>query len=160
MELIEFVWLFHVFLNDINSLLQAKGNNSIFLMQCYPSLWHFGSWAASAGSPCKASCATLLCAQEWPWQAEVTQFTLWDPALSHLSGVPGVPQPRVGGSRAGCARAGLKAMLAVAVLSCPGSAVLPGPQPRDSLAESSCWWQQLRTGRLIRNKTELKLSIC
>lgn len=33
-------------------------------------------------------------------------------------------------------------------------------QPRDSPAESSGWWQQLWMERLIRNKTELKLSIC
>lgn len=160
MELIEFMRLLHIFLSDINPLLQAKGNNSIFLMQCYSSLWHFGSWAVSAGSPCKASWATLLCAQELPSQAEVTQFTLGEPAR-----VPGAHSPRIATAqgrwlRARCACAGLEAMLAVAFLSCPGSAVLPLPQPRDSLAVSSGWWQQLLMGRLTRNKTELKSSIC
>lgn len=166
MELTEFMRLLHIFLNDINPLLQAKGNDSLFLMQCYSSLWHFGSWAVSAGSLCKASCAALLCAQEWPCQAEVPQLTpggaCTSPSCQGSPGhnPPGLSQPRGGGSRAHCARAGLKATLAVAFLSCPGSAVLPLPHPRDSTAESSGCWQQLGMGRLIRNKTGLKSSIC
>lgn len=158
MELIEFMRLLHIFLSDRNPLLQAKGNDSIFLMQCYSSLafWFLSCkyWQSLQSFMGNTPLCTGITLAGWGDTIH-TWGTCTCPTCQVSQGTqfPRLATAQRRWLRACCACAGLRpcwqwpSCPALGQLCCHG-------------AVSSGWWQQLLMGRLARNKSERKLSIC